>query len=449
MGGDLPRQVAFDQEALELFQALLRVDTTNPPGNERPAAELLAEALRGDGLEPELFEKEPLRTNLVVRLKGAGTKPPLLLTAHLDVVPAEPESWSHPPFAAEIRDGWIFGRGAVDMKNMAAMSTMVLKRLAREKVALQRDVIFAAVADEEEGCELGSKFLVAEHPEKVRAELALGEVGGFILRFGDSRLYMVQVAHKGMVWLKARTRGTPGHGSIPREDQAIHKLALILGRLGRQKLPIHATAPVRAMIQGLQSAQPLLGRIGLGLTTVPALTDFVLSRLFPDKGLARTFNALLRNTAVATKVRAGYKLNVIPGEAEADLDCRTLPGQTIQDILRELRAVVGDEVDLEILGGIQALDMPLESPAIDAIRHAVAAMDPQGHVVPYVNPGFTDGAAFARLGIQFYGFVPTFFPEKPSVSFAELYHGNDERIPVEGFLQGLNCLTDIVRRLCC
>ena len=448
MAAPMARESAFDQEALDLFQALLRVDTTNPPGNERPAAELLATALRAAGLEPELLEKEPGRTNLVVRLKGSGEKPPLMLTAHLDVVPAEPAGWTHPPFAAEIHEGWLYGRGAVDMKNMAAMSAMILIKLARAKTPLKRDLIFAAVADEEEGCSLGSKFLVAEHPEKIRAEIALGEVGGFILRMGGARLYMVQVAHKGAVWLKAKMKGTPGHGSIPREDQAIHKLALMLARLGHQRLPVHATGPVRAMIRGLQAAQPLLGKIGLGLTTIPALTDTVLSKLFPDKGLARTFNALLRNTAVATRVRAGYKVNVIPGEAEADIDCRTLPGQSTADILRELRAVVGDEVELEVLREMDGLDMPSESPAIDAIRKAVAAVDPEGRVIPYVTPGYTDGGAFARLGIQFYGFAPAFFPEKPAVSFAELYHGNDERIPVEGFLQGLECLTDVVKHLC-
>ena len=444
----MPFDDAVRQEALQLFQDLLRCDTTNPPGNERPAAELIAASLRADAIEVELLEKVPTRTNAVARIKGNGTLPPLLLTAHLDVVAAEAKSWSHPPFAAEIHDGWVFGRGAVDMKNMAAMCTMVLKMLKREGVALKRDVIFAAVADEEDGCAHGSIFLVNDHAEKVKAEFAIGEIGGFTLRMGGATLYPVQVAHKGMAWLRATVKGTPGHGSLPREDQAIHKLSLALARLGHQPLPVHVSKPVRAMIEGLRAVQPLAGKLGLSLLLRPLFTRTVLESLFPDKGLARTFNALLRNTAVATVVRAGYKTNVIPAEATAEIDGRVLPGQTTADLLRELRAVLGDEVDLAVMREMAPLEVPTETRLVQDIKAALAVADPQGVMLPYVMPGFTDGGPFSKLGLLYYGFSPVFFPEEPKVAFADLYHGHDERIPVDGFYRGLDCLYDVVRRFC-
>jgi acetylornithine deacetylase/succinyl-diaminopimelate desuccinylase-like protein len=444
----MERTAALDAEALALFQALLRVDTTNPPGAERAAAEVLAESLRADGIEPVLLEKEPGRTNLVARIKGDGSLPPLLLTGHLDVVAAEPAAWSHPPFAAEIHDGWLYGRGAVDMKNMLAMSAMVLKTLKRAGTPLKRDIIFAAVADEEDGCGLGSIFLVNEHPELVRAEFALGEIGGFTLRIGKARLYPVQVAHKGMAWIKMTARGTPGHGSMPRADQAVHKLALAIARIGHQKLPVRVAAPVRAMIESLRAVQPLAGKLGLGLLMRPLFTDWVLQKLFPDEGLARSFNALLRNTVVPTVIKAGYKTNVIPAEGEAYLDGRMLPGQTTEDLLRELRAVVGDEVELAVMREMAPLEVPRESKLVDAIRAALAAHDPGGVMIPYVMPGFTDGGPFSKLGMLYYGFSPTFFPDEPRVAFADLYHGHDERIPVDGFHQGCVVLADVVKRFC-
>lgn len=444
----MDRDPAFDAEALELFQALLRVDTTNPPGHERAAAEVLAESFRKDGIEPQLLEKTAGRTNVVARLKGDGSLPPLLLTGHLDVVAAEPSEWKHPPFAAEIHDGWLWGRGAVDMKNMVAMSAMVLKGLKRAGTPLKRDVIFAAVADEEDGCTNGSIFLANEHPDLVRAEFALGEIGGFTLRMGGARLYPIQVAQKGVAWIRATVKGTPGHGSIPREDQAIHKLALALARLGHHKLPVHVSAPMRKMLGALKAAQPLSGKVGLGLLTRPVFTDWVLETLMPDKGVARAFNALLRNTAVATVVKAGYKTNVIPGEVSAEIDGRVLPGQTTADLLRELRAVLGDEVELAVMSEMAPLEVPYETKLVEAITGALKDADPAGHPIPYVIPGFTDGGPFSKLGITYYGFAPIFFPEEPKVSFAEMYHGHDERIPVEGFHQGLHVLRDVVARFC-
>ncbi len=436
-----------EDEAVELLRALIRVDTTNPPGLERAAAEVLADSLAKDGLEPKLVQAAKDRTSLVARLKGKGTKPPLLLTAHLDVVPAEASRWKHGPFSATLDDGWIYGRGAVDMKNMAAMSAMVLKLLRREKVTLERDLIFAAVADEEAGCALGSKFLVDDYPELVRAEYALGEVGGFTQEMSGRRLYPIQCAQKGVVWLKARVEGVPGHGSMPRDDNPVVRLAAALAKLTPTALPAHATRAAERFIRGMAAAQPLLGRLLMPLLLKPALAETLLARL-PDRGAARALGAILRNTATPTVLRAGSKTNVIPSFAEAEIDGRTLPGQTVEALLRELRAVLGDDVHLEVLHAADPVEVSPETPMFAALARAVREMDPEGVPVPYVIPGFNDAGPFSRLGTTFYGFAPICFPRTPKVSFAELYHGDDERIPVDGFKRGLGALYSTVRGWC-
>jgi len=438
---------AVRDEALGLLQALIRLDTTNPPGLERAAAELLAQSLRADGVEPQLLEKEKDRTSVVARLKGTGELPPLLLTAHLDVVAAEAARWRHPPFAAVVEDGWLYGRGAIDMKNMAAMSTMVLKLLRREGAPLRRDVIFAGVADEEAGCRLGSEFLVNEHPDLVRAEYALGEIGGYTQPLRGARLYPIMVAQKGMAWFRARVEGSPGHGSTPREDNPVVRLSAALGRLHPTALPFKATRTAREMVEGFAGASGFPGNFVLRLLLNPALGRWALGRI-PDEGTRRSLSALLRNTATPTVLRAGTKTNVIPSFAEAELDGRTVPGDGPEELEAELRKVLGPDVKLELLRSLEAVEA---SPDTGMYRHlaaAVASLDPEGVPVPLLVPGFTDAAPFTRLGTTFYGFSPVVFPRAPAVSFSALYHGDDERIPVEGFHRGLEVLLDVVRRWC-
>lgn len=435
-------------EALELFRALLRLDTTNPPGNERQAAQLLADALAQDGLDPRLFDSAPSRTSVVTRLKGTGELPPLLLTAHLDVVAAEPSRWKHPPFGAVIDDGWLYGRGAVDMKNMAAMSATVMRVLKREGAKLKRDLIFAAVADEEAGCALGSQWLVEHHPDEVRAEYALGEIGGFTLRLAGRRLYPIQVAQKGMVWMKASVEGTPGHGSMPRDDNPVVGLAAALAKLVPDALPVHVTPALTAFLRGVVSTQPKLAQVLLPLLLRPQLVDRLLG-LVPDQGTARAMSAIMRNTATPTVLRAGTKTNVIPSSAEAEIDGRTLPGQSVDDFLGEVQALLGPKVKLDVLRTLEPVSVSSDTPMFTTLCDALRAMDPEGIPVPYLIPGFTDAAAFSRLGTTYYGFAPIRFPDAPKVAFSELFHGDDERIPVEGFAQGLDALLLAVRRWCC
>lgn len=434
------------EHATRLCQTLLRIDTTNPPGAERAAAEVVADELRGAGLEPKFLESAPDRVNVVARLAGTGEKPPILLTAHLDVVEAEASAWKYPPFSGIVADGCLWGRGAIDMKNMAAMCVAILTRLAREKTKLKRDIIFAAVADEEAGCDLGSRFLVENHPDLVRAEYAIGESGGYTLHLGKATFYPIQVAEKGICWVRARVRGEPGHGSMPREDSAVIKLADAIARLGETPLPVHVTPYVRDFVEGLASRQPGPLRPLLRRLLHPAVAPHILRRL-PDRGLARSFGSLLSNTASPTVLRAGSKINVIPGQAEAEIDGRTLPGQTEADFLRELSAVLGPEVALEVVKSVPPTTTdPVDSPLFSEIRAAILEREPGATVVPYMIPGFTDAKYFTRLGAKWYGFSPVKMPK--GLRFADLFHGHDERVPVDGLAWGTDVLHDVVRRFC-
>ena len=433
------------QDAQEILQALLRIDTTTPPGNERAAAEYLQSRLEAVGLEATVLESAPGRANLVCRHAGTGAAEPLLLAAHLDVVEAHAASWRRPPFAAEIADGCMWGRGAIDMKHMAAMSTAILRRLARDKVTLSRDVIFAAVADEEAGCDHGSRFLVDEHPELVRAEYALGEVGGFSLQLAGTTYYPVQVAEKGICWIRARVRGAPGHGSMPRPDSAVVRLGELIARLGKARLPVHATWPVRDFLQAVSARQPALARPLLRLLTRPRLLGRLLAAV-PEQALARSFAPLLSNTAVPTVVRAGSAVNVIPGQAEVLIDGRTLPGQDDADLLRELGAVLGPEVELEVIKSMPPVTTePVSSPLFDIIERQIHRREPDAVVVPYMSPGFSDAKHFTRLGARWYGFVPVKLD--PGMRFADMFHGDDERIPLAGLHWGVEVLYDVVTEL--
>jgi acetylornithine deacetylase/succinyl-diaminopimelate desuccinylase-like protein len=438
-----PADADLGEHALRLCQTLLRIDTTNPPGNERVAAEVVASELSAAGLEPQLFESGVGRANVVARLRGTGELPPLLLTAHLDVVEADPTAWTHPPFAGVITDGCLWGRGAIDMKNMAAMSVAIMTRLARDKAKLRRDLIFAAVADEEAGCDYGSRWLCQHHPELVRAEYAIGESGGFSLHMGKTTFYPVQVAEKGLCWVRARVRGEPGHGSMPREDSAVLKLAEKVARL-RAPLPAHITPWVRQFVGAMAARQPLPLRRAIERLLHPAVMPRLL-RVLPDRSLARSFAALIANTASPTILRAGAKVNVIPGVAEVDIDGRILPGQSEADFLRELRAVIGEDVELEVLKSEPAtVTEPIESLLWSTIREAVLAREPDAVVVPYMIPGFTDAKYFTSLGMKWYGFSPVKLPR--GLKFADMFHGNDERIPVDGLKWGTEVLFDVVKR---
>ena len=434
-------------DAKRLCQQLLQIDTTNPPGNERPAAELVAGALREVGFEPELLDSAPTRTNVVVRYRGTGKKPPLLLTAHLDVVEADASKWQVPPFSGKEQDGCLWGRGAIDMKNMAAMCTAILRRLRADNAVLERDIIFAAVADEEAGCDMGSRYLVENHRSKVEAEYAIGESGGFSLHLGDTTFYPIQVAEKGFCWVKARITGEPGHGSMPRRDSVVTKLGESLARLGGAAMPIHTTSYVTDFLDQLRARQPALIQPLVKLLARPPLLARV-ARMLPHASIARSFSALLSNTAAATVVRAGNKTNVIPGLAEFEIDGRTLPGQTDEDLMRELREVLGPDVELTIMKSAPPIvTEPIASPVFDIIKRQIEAREPDAAVIPYMIPGFTDAKYFTQTGARWYGFSPVKIEKGSGIKFADMFHGHNERIPVAGLAWGTEVLDAVVREI--
>jgi acetylornithine deacetylase/succinyl-diaminopimelate desuccinylase-like protein len=446
-------QVDWDQEGaavVELLRALLRFDTTNPPGDEAGCIEFLADTLRGSGVEPEILSPAPGRANLVARLPGGdGDAAPLLLNGHVDVVAAEAGRWAHPPFAGEVHDGVIWGRGAVDMKNMVAMSVATVGLLARLGVPLRRDLKLAAVADEEAGCAAGSAWLVDQHPDKVRAGHALGEVGGATFHLGGRPFYPVQVAEKGIAWLRAWADGTTGHGSIPHEDNAVVRLSEFLARAGRRRLPLHASPEARRFLEALAALQGRRGRAALPLLLHPRWSNLVLRRGVRDKGMVRLLSAVLRNTVSPTVVHAGSKVNVIPGRAEAELDGRIAVGSSEAELLAELRELAGPGIELELLAPSRP---PTVTPPGDELfgllAEVVAEHHPGAVAVPTVTPGFTDAKFWSVLGTACYGFAPVRL-EPGGPDFAAMFHADHERIPAAGLTAGLRMLADAVARHCC
>src|ERR1041385_4765235 len=345
-GGTAPSKIdwpSVTREATEHLKRLLRIDTTNPPGNERVAADYLSQVLAREGIPHEILESEPSRASLVARLRGSGKKAPLLLNGHLDVVPVERDKWRYDPFTAEEHEGCIWGRGAVDMKNMVSMSLMTIVLLKRLGVRLERDVIFAAVADEEAGSRHGARFLGERHPELVRAEYVLNEIGGYTFYFGDAVFYPVQVAEKGICWFELTAEGTAGHGSMPRPDNAVVRIGRAIEALGRVRLPQHNTPVVEAFLRSLAEHAPLAQKKAMPLLLQPRLAGVLLDVL-GKRDVEQTIglNALLRNTASPTVLRGGSKVNVIPSSASVQIDGRMIPGQSVSDFIREIQAVARD-----------------------------------------------------------------------------------------------------------
>ena len=435
------------EETVEHLSRLIRFDTSNPPGNETPAALYLKQVFERKGFhEMHLLESALRRGNLVVRLRGDGSAPPLLLCAHLDVVPAEPDRWTHPPFSGKVVDGAVWGRGALDMKHMAAMSLMVLLLAKRYSLPLRRDLIFAAVADEEAGSDHGTRWLVENHPDLLRAEYALNELGGMMTPMAGQRVYPIQVAEKGICWLKMRARGRPGHGSAPHGDNAVVHLGQALVRIGDGRgMPLHITAPVASFVRDLAARLPFPQRMLLRRLLRPRLAPYVLARLPPDQ--ATFFRTALSNTVTPTCLRAGVKTNVIPSQAEADLDCRLLPGYTADDALREIGAIVGSRVALEPVRVSPGVEFDSNTEFFRLLQRTLSAHDPAALPLPYMSPTFTDAHQLSRLGITVYGFTPGHPPE--GLPLLRLIHAHDERIPIASLHFGMRVLWDVVRRFCC
>jgi acetylornithine deacetylase/succinyl-diaminopimelate desuccinylase-like protein len=421
-------------EVVDLCRDLIRIDTTNTGDlatcvGERGAAEYVAGKLAEVGLTPEIRESAPGRTSVVARFEGADpSRGALLLHGHLDVVPADPNEWSVHPFSAEIKDGYIWGRGAVDMKDFDAMVLAVIRDWRRRGVTPPRDLVLCFTADEEAGSDYGARYLVREHPGLFDGcTEAIGEVGGFSYTVSDDlRLYLIQTAEKGIDWLRLHAKGRPGHGSMVHDDNAVTALCEAVARVGRHRFPIELTPTVRAFLEQLSEVL----NIDLNLDE----PELAVSKLGPIAGM---IGATLRNTANPTRLAAGYKDNVIPSRASATIDCRTLPGQS-EAFLEQLRAVVGDDLEIESIQHQPAVETTFDGPLVDAMAAALRAEDRGARPVPYMMSGGTDAKAFNELGIRCFGFSPLRLPA--DLNFAALFHGIDERVPVEGLQFGVRVL---------
>lgn len=430
------------QRPAELLQRLIRFDTTNPPGNEAACIAFLDELLGTAGIETRILAKAPERPNLIARLPGRGDAAPLLLYGHVDVVTAERQRWQHPPFAGDLVDGYVWGRGALDMKCAIAMFVAAVLRATAEGLRPAGDVVLTIVSDEEAGGDFGARYLVEEHPEAfVGIRYALGEFGGFSYSVGGRRLYPVQVAEKQVCWLRATVRGPGGHGSMPVRRGAMAKLARLLGRWDARRLPVHVTPPARIMFGAMAAALGGVSGLAIGQLLNPRLTDVVLDVL---GARGRRFDPLLHHTISATVLRGSDKLNVIPSEVSVELDGRLLPGFGPDDLIQEVRAAGGEDVEIELIRhdpGPAEPDMGLYDQLADVLK----AADPKGVPVPFFMPGMTDARHFSRLGIQTYGFTPLLLPE--GFDFVQTIHGADERVPVDAVEFGANAVYQVLQRV--
>lgn len=434
------------EEVTVYLQELLRIDTTNPPGNEIRAARYLEGVLSEEGFEPLVMESAPGRGNLVARLKGSGEAPPLILLSHLDVVPAEAEKWTHHPFGGELAEGYIWGRGAVDMKNLTAIEMMVLILCRRYQLPLKRDLILVATADEETGGKLGAGWLAEHHPGLLEAEYAINEGGGFPILVGGKSFYTCQVAEKGVCWMKLIARGKPGHGSIPHDDNAVLHLARVLDRLGRAEPPIHLTDTVAEFLRRIAQEQERDVASQIEDFLVGKAERLNLEELPIDPFIALMLNAMLHNTFTPTILRAGSKTNVIPSEAIATIDGRVLPGQEKAAVLGELVEAIGEEMEKRVEEFRPGLETSFATPLYEAICQVMAQHDPEGIIVPYMVTGGTDAMHLAKRGVKVYGFCPTRYD--PGLSPLELAHAHDERISQENLLFGTRVIFDLVARFC-
>ncbi|MFF1446492.1 M20/M25/M40 family metallo-hydrolase [Streptomyces sp. NPDC058295] len=424
-------------EVVRFTSELIRIDTTNRGGGdcrERPAAEYAAALLAEAGIEPALLERTPGRTNVVGRIEGTDpAADALLVHGHLDVVPAEAADWSVHPFSGEVRDGVVWGRGAVDMKNMDAMILAVLRSWARQGVRPRRDLVVAFTADEEASAEDGSGFLADRHPGLFEGcTEAIGESGAFTFHDGAGReLYPIAAGERGTGWLKLTARGRAGHGSKVNRENAVTRLAAAVTRIGEHEWPLRLTPTVRAALTELAA----LYGVDADLHDVDAL----LAKLGPAAALVE---ATVRNSANPTMLGAGYKINVIPGEAVAYVDGRYLPGGE-DEFRATLDRLTGPDVDWEFHHREVALQAAVDAPLYARMRAAVEEFAPEGHVVPYCMSGGTDAKQFSRLGITGYGFAPLKLPE--GFDYQALFHGVDERVPVEALHFGVRVLDRFLR----
>ena len=441
MTGETEVPASPSDDVVEVVSRLIRFDTTNTGESETTqgeaeCAQWVAERLAEVGYQPEYVESgAPGRGNVFARLAGAdSSRGALLIHGHLDVVPAEPAEWSVHPFSGAIENGYVWGRGAVDMKDMVGMMIVVARQLKRAGIVPPRDLVFAFVADEEHGGGYGSHWLVDNRPDLFEGITeAIGEVGGFSLTVprpdgSQRRLYLIETAEKGIQWMRLTARGRAGHGSMVTDQNAVTALAEAVARLGRHQFPLVVTETVVEFLGAISE------ETGITFDTGSPDLEGTIGKLGP---MAKMLKAIVHDTANPTMLKAGYKANVIPATAEAVVDCRVLPGRQAA-FEAEVDELLGPDVTREWIKDLPSYETSFDGDLVDAMNAAVLAVDPDGRTVPYMLSGGTDAKAFARLGIRCFGFSPLRLP--PELDFAALFHGVDERVPIDALRFGTEVL---------
>jgi len=428
--------MTLEEEVVKICQDLIRIPSVNfgeGKGDERAVAEYVVASLAEVGIPAKIYESAPNRCNVIANIEGADTsRPGLVVHGHIDVVPANAADWSVDPFAAEIRDGMIWGRGAVDMKNVDAMILAIVRKWARTGYKPPRNIVLAFFADEEAGMTFGSRWMAAQHPEVFAGcTEAISEVGGFSVTVGDGkRLYFVEAAQKGIHWMKLTANGRAGHGSMMNDENALTALSEAVAKIGRFTWPQTYTKTVKILFKKIAQA------------TGKPYDENDLRPLLKEIGpTARMIGATLQNSANPTMLEAGYKANVIPGSASAVIDGRFLPGYE-NELNETIRSIIGPDITIETVSRDIALEVDFEGDLVDAMCNAITRHDPEGIPVPYLMSGGTDNKALSELGIVGYGFSPLRLPA--DLDFMALFHGVDERVPISGLEFGVNVLADFL-----
>jgi len=430
----------YGQDPLFFSQSLIQIDTTNPPGNEIEAASQIQTWLKEEGIESDIIESSPGRGNLIARLKGNNSGPSLALLGHLDVVAAQALEWDFPPFGGFMEDNFLYGRGALDMKGMVAMELSAFIRAKKDNLPLKGDLVLILVADEETGGALGAGYLVQNHWDKIRAQYLLNEGSIGVLKEG-MHLYPIQIAEKGVAWMKLTAKGTSGHGSMPHKDNAVVHLTRALQTLNQHEFPIVPTQTVKNLFTLMAPHLPFpknwVARYFFHPLIGPLLQRFAKKYMTGDEKIA----AILSNTLSPTVLQAGYKTNVIPSEAIAEIDARIVPGETPEGFLKKIQAIIGDKVNAELLTTSLPNESTMASPFYETIRRALTEMDPQAIVTPMMSSGATDSRFFREKGTLCYGIIPLLI----AMEDIQGMHGKNERVPVDGLKKGTDTLYRIIQ----
>ncbi|HYA77418.1 MAG TPA: M20/M25/M40 family metallo-hydrolase [Verrucomicrobiae bacterium] len=439
------------QEVTRLLRELIQIDTTNPPGNETKAATFIAQYLANEGFKTEIIESALGRGSVITRLEGTGEKPSLLLLSHLDVVAANPKEWTVEPFAGVVKDGYVYGRGAYDMKCMTAIEIMVIKLLKKNNVKLKGDVVLAATADEEQGGEEGAGYLLQHHKEKVWCPYVINEGGGLAIPSKKGYVFPVQTAEKGILWLKIKAKGIPGHGSTPNmADNAVLRMTTVIDRLENYKPQTIYVSTLKQFLTEMAKKDPELEETVSRLLSNPKQSEQILDELAKtDRSLAEEIRPRTKMTIAPTMIHGGVKENIIPSECEAVFDCRILPGQSVTetvDLIKGLLKDVGlDKLSFEFIQAHGGSESVSDTPLYGTITSVLKEFEPSCRVTPTLTTGGTDSRFFRENGSICYGFQPM-IPDEPNDELEKRMHGIDERITVENLVYGTSILYETVKR---